>query len=335
MTDRLKTDILVFTLCSNNYFAQAKTMLDSFKKYHTEISTYLFLCDRLSSTIRYDELESTELVVINEKVVREFDQLVNKYTLFELNSILKPFLFQWLIKKNNPEKIFYIDSDVLFFDNLDVAVKALDEYDIVITPHFWTPIPDDGLEPFENNALNFGTYNLGFIGVQPQKENTRRFLQWWGERTRKFGHNDTVNGYFVDQIWFNLVPLFFENVLSLKHPGYNMAAWNLHERKINGPGEKGEVFLESGDPLVFYHYSSYDPQKPGELSQKYNRYQLEDQPGLKKLYQHYHQDLVRNGLNEYSKITCALPVRREHHPGFVRKMLHPGVALLKKIWRKL
>jgi hypothetical protein len=328
---------LAFTVCSNNFLAQAKTTLQSLQRHHPEIRQFIFLVDKADQRIDYSFLEPAELVVMSESVLPGFDEWVLRYNVIELNCAIRPFIIEYLSKLfPGANRVYYIDPDMVIYDRLDELDRILQKDDIVITPHFFQPIAIDGKWPFENLALTYGNYNLGFLAVNPTTLNCKNFLAWWGERTSRFGQVDPANGYFTDQIWFNLVPLFFENVHILRHPGYNMAGWNLQERSIHSYGDDGKVFLDTGVPLVIYHFSSWNYKEPGILSPYYNRYSFDDRPEMVKLYRDYHQSLLANRIDFFQSIPCALPYnRKEVKRSTVQKILLPGVNLLRKVWQKI
>ena len=328
---------IAFTICSNNFLAQAKTMFQSLGRHHPEIKTFIFLVDAPNETIDYTFFSPAEIIVVEEKIVAGFMNMVERYNLVELNTAVRPFIIQYL-HGYYPEtdRLYYLDPDMYIYGRLDELDKLLEKEDIIITPHFLRPIPIDGHTPFENLALNYGTYNLGFFALNPTTANTKYFLSWWGERTKQFSHIDVSNGYFTDQIWFNLVPIFFKEVHSLAHPGYNMAAWNLYERSIKSYGDDGKIMLSSGDPLIIYHFSSWDFNSPEKLSGVYNRFNFENRPDLKKLYADYHQALIKNRIEFFYKIPCTIPynkkiVRRSR----MQKILLPGIDLMRKVWQKI
>ncbi|MEO7923960.1 MAG: hypothetical protein ABIR30_09790 [Chitinophagaceae bacterium] len=324
---------IAFTLCSNNFLAQAKTLADSLQHYHPEMKIFLFLVDEKNASVDYSALPA-EIIAVNEEVVPGYAALVNRYSILELNSNLKPFLFDWLVSRHpGITKIYYLDADTCLYGRMDHVNALLEKEDIVVAPHFLSPVPTDGTEPFENLALNYGTYNLGFLALNPSSRNARNFLKWWGERTGEFGNNDVANGFFVDQLWMNLAPVFFEKVHTLRHKGYNMAPWNLHERVISSY-EEGKIFLVSGEQLVHYHFSSFDPFKPEQVSAKYGRRNFINTPGLKKLYTDYSRRLQENRVGEFSKIGCALPLKRTKRVGPLRRMLYPVKVLLRSSWKR-
>ena len=313
-------------------------MFGSLEKHHPEIKKIIFLVDLPDDSIDYKSFFPVEIVVVDKTIVPGFTGMLERYDVMELNTAIRPFIIRYLID-NYPGtgKIYYLDPDMYIYDKLDAVEKLLETEDIIITPHFLQPVPIDGRNPFENLALNYGTYNLGFLAINPATENTKRFLSWWGERTSRFAYNDPANGYFTDQIWHNLVPIFFEKVHTLKHPGYNMAAWNLHERSVKSYNEEGRIVLNSGDPLIIYHFSSWNFEYPREISRIYNRFSIENRPDLEKLYNDYYQDIAENKMEQYNKIPCALPFKKAEmvKRSRMQQLLLPGVNLLKKIWRKI
>ena len=312
-------------------------MFASLGKHHPEIKTFLFLVDDLHDTIDYSFFAPTEVVRVDETIAAEFPRLLERYDIIELNTAVRPPIIRYLQEKfPGTSKLYYLDPDLFIYGKLDAAGQLLETEDIIITPHFLQPVPIDGCIPFENLALNYGTYNMGFFGMNPGSSNSKSFLDWWEQRTSLFGHIDPCSGYFTDQVWLNLAPVFFKKVHTLSHPGYNMAAWNLHERRISSYGENGSIRLSSGDDLIVYHFSSWNFKTPGELSWVYNRYNFENRPDLQKLYKDYELALLENGIERFHTITCTLPYRKDMiKRSQMKKLLSPGVELMRKIWKRI
>ena len=327
---------IAFTICSNNFLAQAKAMFDSLLLHNPDLKTFLFLADQRDGSIEYETVIAAETIVITEEIVPQYADVVKRYSVGELNSAVRPFIFQYISKLYpGAKRLYYLDSDLCFYNSVQQLDEWLNNNDILITPHFLTPVPMDGHTPFENLALNYGTYNLGFLALNPQTENTKQFLIWWGERTACYSHIDLANGYFTDQIWFNLVSLFFRKVHVIEHPGYNMACWNLHERYIAAYNAGGTILLSSGDPLVFYHFSLWDHSSPKKLTRDFTRFNFDNRQDMARLYEEYYVSLQQNGVDTYSKIPCQLNYRKPPKPGAVKKLLTPGIRAARNIWNKL
>ena len=134
-------------------------------------------------------------------------------------------------------------------------------------------------------------------------------LKWWGERTYHLGFHNTRDGFFVDQLWFNLVPLYYQNVVISQQRGFNMGPWNLHERKLNF--KENKYYVNDNYKLIFYHFSNYKPSQPDTIANYYNRYSFEKNNDLSAIYKDYHDSLIENNYEKHSTIKCVYIKLRE------------------------
>lgn len=294
---------IVFTLCSNNYLAQAKALGDSLKKWDPDYQFFIGLLDLPNAEINYETEIVYPIILSKEIGIPDFDDLWKKYNIIEFNTCVKPFYFQYFIKTySSIEYLFYLDPDTLVYNDLGIIESEFeDSAELLLTPHILSPIPLDNKTPGENMFLNYGIYNLGFLGLR-NPERSLEFLEWWKERTYHLGYDQTAKGLFVDQLWFNLVPLFFKNVKISKHPGLNMAPWNLHERKLTH--ERYVSFIHQSFPLVFYHFSKYNLSSPDQITNNFNRYDFDYNIDLLDIYREYSVLLVKNGIKKLSTLSC-------------------------------
>jgi hypothetical protein len=159
-----------------------------------------------------------------------------------------------LLESLRPESLVFIDPDIMFFHSPELVRDRLRLCDILLTPHFSEPAdPIDGR--LERIQLSYGIYNGGFVGVRTC-ENGGRFLRWWEERTLRFSCEDPAMGIFTDQRWLDFVPGLFPNVNIERHPGFNVARWNLSGRQIVRAGER---LVVNGEPLIFFHFTQLRP----------------------------------------------------------------------------
>jgi hypothetical protein len=290
-----KKNNILFTICASNYLAQAITLGDSLIEHNDDYEFIIFLIDEIPQILKnvnfiYDIIEIKNIGIPN---VREFNE---KYNITEYSTAVKPFCFTYLFnKKFEINNITYLDPDILIFNKLTIMEDMLKTNDILLTPHFFSPIYDD-LLPSEQTILNAGLYNLGYISLK-RSENTFDFLKWWSHKLHNFCKIDLCNGLFVDQLWVNFVPIYFKNVGIIDNLGYNMAYWNLHERNIN----QGNL-VNNNDELVFYHYSGY--KFGNDISIHSNRYNFENRGDILPLFLKYIELVFKNGYNIFSKLTC-------------------------------
>lgn len=303
---------LVFTICSNNYLAQAKTLMDSISELNPDLKIVIGLVDELLDEIDYSFFHPAVIIPVKRLGITDFAGLCERYNIIELNTSVKATFFKFLNKQFQCTKIIYFDPDVQVFHSLKSLLNCLDKADILLTPHILSPIPHDGLTPQENIFLNYGIYNLGFLALNMNSVNVLNFLDWWEDRTLTLGYIRVSEGLFVDQLWVNLVPLLFNKVHILRDYGYNMAPWNLHERAISQHSATN-YRLNDGSELAFYHFSSYSFRNPYLICKDfYNRYSFKTRPDLRNLYSQYHQKLIQNKVEFFSDQVCQLiPIKSE------------------------
>ncbi|MCF2517940.1 glycosyl transferase [Dyadobacter sp. CY351] len=311
---------IAFTICSINYLAQARTLGDSLKSTNPDVLFFIGLVDSLKGVV-FEKGYNTDfpMIEIDKIEIRDFQEMADRYNITELNTAVKPFYFTYFFK-HYPEahNVIYFDPDIIVFQPLTELLSSLSAHKAVLTPHINTPI-EDQLTPNELHHLNTGVYNLGFVAFSRSPEITA-FINWWEEKLRYECLIDLCNGLFVDQNWMNFLPIFVPDTHLERNPGYNAAYWNLHERVFLE--SDGTFFVNETNPLIFFHYSGYDPQKPAVLSKYQDRFELSARPDLTALFDLYRNSLLTNGNAYYRQFHCAYikptPVRRYQR---VRKLL--------------
>lgn len=303
---------IVFTICSNNYLAQAKTLGDSLIKNNPGYTFIIGLVDEYSKEIDYSFFQAFTIIPVYKINIPDFDSLWKKYAIVEFNTCVKASYLKYIFNSYpQTETVCYLDPDIIIYHSLRILEDAFVDHDLLLTPHIISPINLDGKRPGENIFLNFGLYNLGFLGVH-RNCTSNGFLDWWEKRILSLGFHDISNGLFVDQLWINFVPLFYDKVKILKDAGLNAAPWNLHERTINESVEKG-IRMMDGSPLYFYHFSSYRFSEPDTMSKYYNRNNFQTHPELKAIYDEYLDALIKNNIESLSVIPCAYVEKQKQY----------------------
>lgn len=300
---------IFFTLCSNNYLAQAKTLGDSVLKFYSNSRFVIGLVDYKDGEIDYELFEGMEILPFDEIGFPEFDEMLTRYNVIEFNTSVKPFYIEYLWRKYGAEnQIIYLDPDIVIYKPLEHVFSALNKYSVVLTPMFTSVSEKTSLD--ELVALRHGMFNLGFIGLK-YSEHSANLINWWKERLRTHCLIDKPRGIFVDQKWMDLAPLLFDEVFILKHLGYNMAWWNFDERKLLDLGESYAV-NSSDHPLYFFHFSGFKIDsnfitgRSGEIQFSYA-----SRPELKRLGMEYKANLMEN---RYEFLSGLLPKLKFFEP---------------------
>lgn len=322
---------LVFTLCSNNYLAQAVTLGHSLLKYNPEYIFKIGLVDKKNERIDYASLYF-EIVEAEKIGIDDWDNMILRYNIQELNTAVKPFYFNYFINLGDSyKKIIYLDPDILIYSSFIGLENELESNDIVVTPHITVPINDDKF-PGENDFLNTGLYNLGFMAIKVSSS-SKKLISWWADRLKTRGYNDVKNGMFTDQLWINFVPLFFEKVKLFTHPGYNMAYWNLQERAIS---VKVKCYIVNDHyPLVFFHFSGFFPAKPDQISKYQNRFKFEERSDILPLFVDYCKLLEQNKYKFYQNYNCFYSSIKQENDDKIATQKVRQIPIYKRGIRKL
>ncbi len=328
----------VFTICSNNYLAQAKTLGDSVLKYNPEYKFIIALCDKLNENIDYSVFSNFEIIEAHNLEIPEFEQMKEQYNIVEFNTSIKPFVFKYIFKHYNADIAMYIDPDLMAFKDFSCIEDELKTSSILLTPHIYRPIELDDKTPDESTFTNYGIYNLGFLAVKKSAD-TDNLLNWWSDRMAKNCYVKPERGIFVDQLPMNYAPLFFNNVKITLNEGINAAPWNLQERNITL--KDGKYIVNDKFDLVLYHFSNYNPLTPDIVAKHYIRVGFKDNPVLKQLYDNYAKILIQNGYEKYKQIKCFYSSElsnwevksKETKPDIKKYMIkHPLFLFRKGFW---
>ncbi len=292
----MKTQAVV-TIVSNNYLHFARTLMQSVALHHPDAQRYCVIVDRDMGPGQELAAEF-DVIVLPALKLPDGDEFYFQYTILELNTAVKPWALEYLLDLGH-QQVLYIDPDIRLYQPLTEVNALLDGgAALVLTPHLLAPI-DDNCAPGDLDIRVAGTYNLGFCAVSAQPA-ARAFLRWWQGKLARNCVVNTEMGIFVDQSWVDLAPGMFDNVAVLRHPGYNVAYWNLGQRAVT---ETPQGFLVNGQPLRFFHFSGLDPQDPQPISKHQNRFTIDKvSPAVRTLFLGYCADVIANGQAHFSRL---------------------------------
>jgi hypothetical protein len=298
---------IIFTLCSNNYLAQAKTLADSVKEFNAEVHFVIGLVDKIHPEIDYSFFEPFEIVPF-DTIGYDFSEMINEYNIVEFNTAVKPFYIEFFFKKYTGQnlKLCYLDPDIEIFDSFGNVFQLLESHNFLVTPHIIAP--GMTISSYEPRFLNVGIFNLGFFALRHNQE-TMRFILWWKERLKTLCKIDLAKGLFVDQLWVNYLPVLFEGSCIIKNPGLNVAYWNFHERSVSFKNNR--FYVNDTFPLIFFHFSSYNPLNPDAIS-RYYKLSFIDRQDILPIYSSYREKLLKNRYEMFSSINRLMQFKKNH-----------------------
>ncbi|MBK6005767.1 hypothetical protein JJB11_06635 [Ramlibacter ginsenosidimutans] len=290
----MRTRTCFATIASGNYLAYARVLRDSVSRHMPEAAFRLLIVDRRTAALDSELAETGLSATYAEQLgLPDFELIAYKFDVVELNTALKPSFLKQLFTEGY-EQVVYLDPDIQVLAPPEPVLAALHDCEIVLTPHALRPVMD-GKRPSDIDFLRGGTFNLGFVGLRAGA-NARAFLDWWERRCLALGFNDATFGVFVDQKWVDLAPSYFDSVRVLRHPGCNVAYWNLHERTLE---RSASGYTANGQTLSFFHFSGVDALRPERLSRHQNRHVPPLDPIVSELVQNYCAALLAAGHERY------------------------------------
>jgi glycosyltransferase involved in cell wall biosynthesis len=289
----------IFTIVSANYIAFAATLMQSLREHHPDIPRFIILSDAYRTFPGIDL--AAEVIACDDLGIELLDNMKLWYSIVEFNTAIKPFVFSYLMAQRGFTSAVYLDPDIAVFAPLDEVFNALRRHSLVLTPHMMKPL-QDGKQPSDHTILKSGVYNLGFLALK-QDEDTENLVQWWCDRLFLHCRIDLPGHMFTDQRWMDLAPAFVERTFILRHPGYNVAYWNVAHRVVdrNAAGD----WTVDGKPLKFFHFSGTKPDDEPVFSKHQDRFGPDNLGCIGELCSSYRAAVLANRWREFSRMTYA------------------------------
>ncbi|MBU6500172.1 MAG: hypothetical protein KGQ40_16730 [Rhodospirillales bacterium] len=247
---------ICFTSFTLSYLARARVLARSVKRAHPDWAMWALLVDVPPGDLAADALEPFDAVVRADGLgIAGFSGWMFRHDLVEACTAVKAPMLERLLAAG-AEKVIYLDPDIAVFHPLSAIEQRLDGASIVLTPHQLAPNESEmALRDNELTSLQYGVFNLGFLGVRNDQAG-RDFARWWSAMTARACYDDVEAGLFTDQKYCDLVPGLFGGVHIERDPGCNVASWNLSRRRLEYDAA-GRLRV-NGAALLFYHFTKID-----------------------------------------------------------------------------
>ncbi len=310
--------IYAYSSFTYSYLDRARVLARTLRGRHPDWRLCAIITDLPPDGAKADDLLADFDMVINtEDLMRDALPGTTKGWIFGHNIVeactaVKGRMMEHLLDQPDAEKVLFFDPDIAIFAPLNPLLDALDTAQIILTPHQVAPDDRGNVMAIVDNeicSLHHGVFNLGFVGVSNGAE-AKRFAQWWGDRLMDHCVDDLPRGLFTDQKWCNLVPCFFDDVRIIRDPGYNVASWNLSQRKVTFDPD-GEPRVND-HPLRFFHFT-----KLGPVGDQMTRRYAHDNPEVLEIWAWYrravaaaHDANVPDGYWHYGQFDNGQPIPR-------------------------
>ncbi|MFY1045487.1 glycosyltransferase [Chryseobacterium sp. GP-SGM7] len=289
----------IFTICAKNYLAQALTLKESVLKHNPEIDFYLFLADE-----KTEDIKDVSVVELDDSWISDWKGMAFKYNVIEFATSIKPFCFNKLFNQGY-NKVIYLDPDIFVTNNLISIYDDLQDYSMVITPHYNHIETNFTGAVTEEELLFVGIYNLGF-GAIKNNHIGKQIVEWWMDRLSNKCFADKEDALHVDQRWIDFLPGFFPEEIKISHhPGINIAIWNLHERELKIEDCKyviEDLRTKEKYPLLFFHFSGFDPYNRTVINRRHPKYNINVFPSFIPIINTYSDLVNKMNYDFFSKL---------------------------------
>lgn len=246
-----------FTSATFSYLNRVRVLARSLARHHPEYERWIVVTDHAPPGVRIDWLsEGFDYVVTPYDLpFQNFASFIEVRDVVEASTGVKGHMLRHMFEAGVRE-VVYLDPDTVLYSRLEeLGQLHATGKSIVLTPHLLDPENSFGrIYANEVGSLKHGIFNLGFFSVVNDAEGAR-FANWWADRLEKFCDDNAAEGLFVDQKWCNFVPIFFEDSYAvLRHPGYNVASWNIGTRQLTRSND-GSWLVNGEFPLRFMHFT--------------------------------------------------------------------------------
>lgn len=240
------------TIITRSHLPWALALAGSLRQHEPELPFHILITD-LDPSAKVEVGAMGDITIVRLSDVMDVSvgrALAAKYAdrSDELRWTMKPVLMEYLHQRY--EKVAYGDCDLHFFTDHTWLWEELDRSVMLLTPHWRSSRAAVDRANFDLLFVE-GLYNAGFVAAHRKASSP---LRRWAENCLEVCVKDAGTGQFVDQTHLNVLPIYFEGVVPLKHRGCNVANWNMVEcpRSL---GPDGEVRIQGSYPVVFIHFT--------------------------------------------------------------------------------
>jgi hypothetical protein len=281
--------VVAATIVSKRHLALARVIATSFREHHPDIPFFVLLADQLDNCFDPQQ-EAFELLVIDDLGHESLLPWCFRYGQLPLSYALTPHLLEYLLDRGF-EQVIFIKQESLVLGRLTALLDCLPHCSIALTPHLLKPLQGAKRERRELDILLAGTFNGGLIGVR-STATTHAALAWWRSRLEYQCLHAVERGMHYEQRWLDLLPVLFDEVQSVRHPGANVGHWHLPERRIHL--QQGQVFAD-GQACQLFRFSGFETDHPQRATRYYERLQIAEMGVAGQVFSRYHQLLQEAG----------------------------------------
>lgn len=176
-----------------------------------------------------------------------------------------PSIIYYFINKFNLPSITYVDADLWFLHNPQIAFDEIGKSSIAITEHFYDP---NNIYVRDSPA---GKYCVQFMYFKNDSDGMS-CLRWWRDRCIEWCYSRYEEGKCGDQKYLESFEVLFNNVHVIKNRAVPIAPWNMDVYEFM---EDFKIkYNEEVSDIVFFHMHGVVFDNEGSLLVAKARYEI-------------------------------------------------------------
>lgn len=233
------------TTLDRNYLARGLCLYRSLVNEHDSKAVAFYCMDKDS----YEILQSLNLSNVSVVHYREIEtpaleQVRKDRRRAEYCWTIKPAILQHAMGlESSVEWAVYVDSDMMFFGDPNLALRENVRAHVVLSPHRFS-------EDYQHFEPTVGRFNAGYCAVR-NSDPGRKVSQWWLDKNVARCSSDPTPDAYGDQKYLDSMQESFEEVLASPLKGLNAAPWNIGNYRVTK--RDGRVFVDN-EQLLVYHF---------------------------------------------------------------------------------
>lgn len=304
--------ITLCTLFNTNYIDKGLTMYESIERYTQNYILYVLCMDDRCFEIltnlnrprfipiKLSDFESPELLSVkNERTMAEY--------CWTCSSCLVDYVFNTF----NPEYCAYIDSDLYFYDDVNVVVKEMQNRNasVMITGHRFNWYDR------KNSEWRVGKYCVEFNTFKNDVDG-RSLLSTWKKQCLDYCKTDGDGVHWADQKYLDRWCVDYQFCRETENLGAGIAPWNIAQYQLVSEDEYGPVIVKCKGNVYktfFYHFQNFSYISDNVANSHTGEYWGVDFGLVKSTYTHYMTHISKNKEILRSRYNVEVLLRK--HPG--------------------
>jgi hypothetical protein len=288
----LKKEIIYCTYFDKGFLLKGLALHSSLIRENPGAKLWILAFDKYTEAIlKKNKLKGVTVISLADFEDKELLEVKKTRSPVEYYWTCTPSWILYVMNRNRDANLVtYLDADLYFFSNPDIATAEIGEKSLLIVEHRF-PKGKEGM------AIN-GKFNVAF-NVFKNNQIGKRCLEIWRAQCLEWCYSKPEGGKLGDQTYLDEWPeLYSEDLVVSKNVGVDAAPWNISQYKVTN--RDGKVFINDNE-LICYHFHQFQILSPVKFGRTYG-FIISKNIG-DSIYKPYEEKLI----NEYKRVKIADP----------------------------